>query len=225
MTPYEILMNRGVTRLCHFTKFNNLAQIITSEYGILASSFIRSDIKNVTDTERYDGELSYICCSVEFPNSWYLLKAEQNNKDKIFRDWVVIYINPAILNIRQIKYCPCNASTANGEYISDNMDSFESIFASNLPTFGYPRSSKMLSCCPTDGQAEILIKQSIPRDFFSGIAVNNKDMARRVYVMLKMLNYDSLSIYIAPDIFTKEWSAKARAGKRSQEILFDGLEE
>lgn len=225
MTPCEILIKRGVTRLCHFTKFSSLTQIITSEDGILASNSIRSDIKDVTDVARYDGELDHICCSVEFPNSWFLKRAEQNNRDKIFRDWVVIYIKPVVLNARQAKYCPCNASKAYGSYICDKMQTVESIFDTNVPAFDYSRSQFMLSCCPTNGQAEILIKQNIPRKYFSGIAVNNIDMAQRVYSMLKMLDFKDLPIFISPDVFTKRWSELARVGRRPKEILFEGEEE
>ena len=75
MTAYEILIDRGVTRLCHFTKFQSLTHILSSDYGVSSSSLIRQDMKNVTDKERYDGELNYVCCSVQYPNSWFLKKA------------------------------------------------------------------------------------------------------------------------------------------------------
>ena len=66
MNGYDILVARGVTRLCHFTKLQNFTHIILSAEGILASSSIRQDVKNVIDKERYDGELDYVLlfCSV-----------------------------------------------------------------------------------------------------------------------------------------------------------------
>lgn len=67
MSAYDILAARGFTRLCHFTKLQSLTHIITSENGILASSSIRQDTKNVNDTARYDGELNFVCCSVQYP--------------------------------------------------------------------------------------------------------------------------------------------------------------
>ena len=177
MSAYDILVVRGVTRLCHFTKLQNLTHIITSEGGVLASNSIRQDTKNVNDTARYDGELDSVCCSVQYPNSWFLKKAMQNNLNKIFKDWVVLYIDLAILKYKNAKFCPCNASKANGAYIEGNMDNIDSIFSASVSTFDYPRSAKMLSCCPTDGQAEILIENNIPREYIQGIAVGNEDVA------------------------------------------------
>lgn len=224
MKPCEILANRGVTRLCHFTKLNNLVQIITSEDGILSSDSIRPDIKDVTDSIRYDGVLDHVCCSVEFPNSWFLNSAKQNNRDKIFREWAVIYIKPEILDVRQAKYCPCNASKNRGGFISDNMEELESIFADEVSGFEHRRRPSMLSCCPTNGQAEILIKDNIPRDFFSGIAVGNEDVANRVYAMFKTFDLKGWPIYISSDVLTTRWSEMARNGKRPREIKFQGAE-
>jgi len=218
MSAYEILKERGVTRLCHFTKFQSLTHIITSADGIIASSSIRSDIKNVTDEARYDGELEYICCSVQYPNSWFLNKAKQNNKDQIFRDWVVLYIDLEILNDRKAKFCQCNASKSNGAYINSNMDKLEVIFAHSVPTFSYPRSSKMLSCCPTNEQAEILIKDSIPRSYISGIAVGTEDLANRIYATLKLCGVEIIPIYIAPDVLATSWSSMIKDGRRPSEI-------
>ena len=65
MSAYDILTARGVTRLCHFTKFQNLTHIISSADGVLASSAIQQDTKNLNDIARYDGELNFVCCSVQ----------------------------------------------------------------------------------------------------------------------------------------------------------------
>lgn len=218
MSAYNILAARGVTRLCHFTKFQSLTHIITSVDGVLASSSIQQDTKNVNDTVRYDGELDFVCCSVQYPNSWFLETSIQRDLNEIFKDWLVLYIDLSILKDKHTKFCPCNASKANGAYISDNMDDIDSIFASKVSTFSYPRTAKMLSCCPTDGQAEILIENNIPRKYINGIAVGNEDVAGRVYAILKMYNLKHINIYIAPDIFTKKWSNMVREGCPPNEI-------
>ena len=225
MSAYDILTRRGVTRLCHFTKLQNLTHIITCADGILASSSIRQDTKNVNDTARYDGELDFVCCSVQYPNSWFLHKAMQNYPDKIFSEWVVLYIHLNILEYKNTKFCPCNASRANGAYISKNMDNIDSIFASTVSTFAYPKTSKMLSCCPTDGQAEILIENNIPRKYIQAIAVGNEDVAGRVYSILKINNQKHISIYIAPDILTAKWSHMIKKGCSPNEIRCEWSEE
>lgn len=225
MSAYNILTARGVTRLCHFTKFQNLTHIITSVNGVLASDAIQQDTKNVNDTARYDGELDFVCCSVQYPNSWFLEKSMERDSNKIFKDWVVLYIDLNILRYKTTKFCPCNASKAGGSYISNNMDDIDSIFASTVSTFAYPRTSKMLSCCPTDGQAEILIENNIPREYINGIAVGNKDIAGRVYAMLKIYNLNHISVYIAPDVLTKRWSNMVRKGCPPVEIQCHWSEE
>lgn len=217
MRAFDILKAHGVSRLCHFTKFQSLTHILASDSGVLASSSIRSDTKNVTDTARYDGELDYICCSVEYPNSWFLKKAIQSDSDKIFKEWVVLYIDLDILKHRSAKFCPCNASKASGVYIEGQMENLDSIFAVSIPTFAYSRSPKMLSCCPTDGQAEILIKDSIPKDYIIGIATGNVDIARRIYAMLKIYGIEQVSVYVAPDVLTPSWSNMIKNGRRPSE--------
>lgn len=225
MSAYDVLTERGVTRLCHFTKLQSLTHIITSQNGVLASSSIRQDTKNVTDTARYDGELDFVCCSVQYPNSWFLKKAMQNNPDKIFKDWVVLFVDLSILKHKIAKFCPCNASKSRGAYIDGNMDNIDSIFATSVSTFAYPRSPKMLSSCPTDGQAEILIEDSIPREYITGIAVGNEDVAKRVYAMLKMYGMEHISLYTAPDVLTPNWSNMIKNGRRPDEIQCDWSEE
>lgn len=213
MNGYEILKKRRVTRLCHFTKFQKLCHILESEQGILASNVIRFDTKNVIDNERYDGETDHVCCSIQYPNSWYLKKARERNFDIIFRDWIVLYIEPSILMYRNAKFCPCNASRDRGAYINGDMSQLESIFAYSLQTFRYSRSPKMPICCPTDGQAEILIKDNIPRSMIWGIGVSNEEMAERTAAMLKITEQTQIKIYISEDIFSNVWSNLVREGR------------
>lgn len=217
MNAYDILAIRGVTRLCHFTKLQSFIHIISSVDGILSSNSIRQDTKNVTDKARYDGELNHVCCSVEYPNSWFLNRARERYIDNVFNEWIVLYINLSILNHRSAKFCPCNASKLSGKYIDDNMNNIESIFADTVPTFSRSRSSKMLSCCPTDGQAEILVRDNIPPEYIGGIAVGNKDIASRVYAMFITLNIQPIPIYIAPDVLTPKWNDIIRNGQRPDE--------
>ena len=105
------------------------------------------------------------------------------------------------------------------------MENVETIFAKQTSTFKYSRTPSMLSCCPTDGQAEILIRDNIPRSCLLGIAVGNEDIAKRIYAMLDVYEVKQIHIYISPDILTPNWSTMVRQGSRPNEILYGGSEE
>lgn len=225
MSAYNILLSRGVTRLCHFTKFQSLTHIIASEDGVLASGSIRQDTKNVVDIARYDNELDFVCSTVEYPNSWFLNRAIESNLDSIFNDWVVLYIDLSIVRDKRIKFSPCNASKGCGAYINKNADEIETIFSPSVSTFRYPRTPQMLSCCPTDGQAEVLIAENIPRKYIKGIALGSEDVAKRVYAMLKLYDIDYIPLYIAPDVLTPKWSQLIKNGRRPKEVPCVWLEE
>lgn len=221
MNAESFLRNRGVTRLCHFTKLKNLVHIIAGNEGILASSAIRPDTQDAKDPERYDGELDYVCCSVEYPNSWYLVKAQKRDADQIFKGWVVVFIDLSVLECRMIKFCPCNAAKNRGAYIQDDISQIGSLFASpNVRN--WTRPPRMLTCCPTDDQAEILIKGNIPSSFIKGIGVCCQDDAKIAYSMLKTFGKSDIPIYMAPDVLDTKWSTQVRAGIRPDEIyVFD----
>lgn len=220
MEAYEILRDKGVSRLCHFTKLQKFVHIVSSSNGILSSDSIRSDIKEMTDKQRYDGELEYICCSIEYPNSWFLKNAMQRNTNPVFREWIVLYIDMDILKQRELKFCPCNAAKDHGRYIFEDVGNLESLFAQKT-ILGRIRPECMLQCCPTDGQAEILIRKNIPRDFITGVVAANEEIASQVYSILKTIGVSGISIYVAPDIVTTDWSAMVRAGRIPYEWIFD----
>lgn len=220
MGARESLKEHGVTRFCHFTKLQMLTHILSTNQGILASDSIRSDVKTVTDSDRYDGELQHVCCSIEYPNSWFLRQAQERDTDQIFREWVVLYIDLGILDYRDAKFCACNAARNFGRYIFSDLVRVGTLFSS--PTIlGRQRDLKMLKCCPTDDQAEVLIKDSVPRSYITGIAVGNDDVAARVSSMLATYFVPDKQIFIAPDVLSTNWSNIVRTGKRPNETLFE----
>lgn len=225
MEAYDILVARGVSRLCHFTLFKNLTHILSDEKGILASNSISPDTRTVNDRYRHDGLIDHVCCSIQYPNSWFLENATLKNEDSVFQDWVVVFINLKILDHSDAQFCPCNASKGRGYYINSDMTKVDMVFADSLDTFKHPRPLTMLSSCPTDGQAEILIRNNVPRSFIIGLAVADDIVAKRLHAMLLVMNLNNLPIYVAPDIFTRKWSRMVRIGVQPNEYLFSNEEE
>lgn len=218
MSAYEILKNRGVTRLCHFTNLARFVHIISSETGVCATANIDQDIKRETDHVRLDGECGYVCCSIEYPNSWFLRKAMERDIEEVFRDWIVLCIDLDVLRIRKIKYSPCNASTGNGNYIYSNEEELDMLF--DPVCVRMKRNPQILDCCATDDQAEILIENNIPREMISKIIVGNTVVAAQVYSILKVYGIRDISIAVASDVLNTNWSRIVRNGKRPEEMDF-----
>lgn len=223
MGVYDVLLNRGVTRLCHFTKIQSLTHILLTPDGILATSKINSESLNRVDPVRADGKTDYVCCSIEYPNSWYLDKAKNRDDSAIFREWAIMYIDIEILKHRDVKVSEGNAAKMNGIYICDGNDkNGEHLFDNKVNSYAYPRTSQMLMCCPTNAQSEVMVKDGIPRDYIKGIAVGDEETAKIVYAMRKTLGVENISIFIAPEVLNKNWRNYVQQGKRPEEVQYNG---
>ena len=218
---YNFLLSKDVTRICHFTKAVSLLHILTSSDGILATNFLNEQQKRNNDLERLDNNLDFVNCSIEYPNTWYLKRVRDN--DPIFKDWVIIFIDLNSLKNKQLKFCPCNAATANGKYIDSEYSTLVNMYN---PVLNYKwlrkRTAKMLPCCPTDDQAELLIHKNIELSNITGLAVTNEMIAFEVDARCKILNVATPPIFIAPDLFETKCSDLIRRGIRPQEVLFTG---
>ena len=107
-----------------------------------------------------------------------------------------------------------------GKYIFSDLSRLETLYSS--PTvLGRQRDSNMLNCCPTDDQAEVLIEDSIPRNYLTGIAVGNDDIAARVSAILATYSVPNKKIFISPDVLSTNWSAIVRNGGKPNETLFE----
>ncbi len=221
---------RGITRLCHFTPARNLAHIASHVDGIKSSSGLRADQSacfTATDAQRIDGYTGHICCSIEYPNAWYLSKAEAN--EVLFKDWVILFIAPHYLWDPETYYCPRNASADSGGQVVKSLSGFRSLFAPSIVgAYGYTRyrASKHLECSPTDDQAEVLVKKNICLADILGVAVKDESQAKNEIARLRLAGSDPnlFRFFIAPELFSKyKLSDLIRAGKRPTELLYSSI--
>ena len=212
---------RGITRLCHFTPSRNLGHILTGITGILATKKLQKDERSVftpTDLKRLDRHEAYICCSIEYPNAWYFDIAK--SKDELFKDWVILFINPKYLWLSGTRFCPRNAAWGQGRSVAEGKEAFLSMFAQSVAGAGnrtFTRSDTRLACCPTDDQAEVLIPDQIGTADILAIAVPTETQAKNEALRLSILGVpgDKFNFVIAPTLFDKQMlSNSIRSGKR-----------
>lgn len=216
-------VSRGIARICHFTQSRNLAHIFDDPLGLCSTRTLQEyDLPhNPTDTERFDGRDDLICCSIEYPNTYYFAKVRE--RDPLFRDWVVLFIEPSYLWHPETRFCPCNAARSCGGYIQAGIEGFSSLYTERSPGITFPRPRTHLPAAPTDIQAEVLLMDPIPLDSITAIAVQTVEQAQREIcrMHLQALSFDK-PIYIAPDFFDKTSLPRMiQRGVRATETLYE----
>lgn len=199
---------RGIARLCHFTPSRNLLHIAAGQKGVLSTAKLSEAeraVFNATDLLRLDGHKEHICCSVEFPNGWYFSQAR--DKEPLFRDWVVLLIDPQHLAREGTLFSPGNAATGGGRYLAEGVDGFSDMFADVVQgrTTTYRRTPGKLDACPTDQQAEVLIRDQIPPGDILAVAVQNEQQGQTEQARLRItgLDPDQFRFVVAPYMFDK----------------------
>lgn len=214
----EQIMERGITRLCHFTKSKNISHILGEQNGILSSDIIPKHIKDINDNLRLDNKKEYICCSIEYPNVFYL-DAIRNN-DKLFKEWSILIIEPSVITKRPCLFSPVNAATENGKYIERGRNGFSKLYSPSIKTNKKTiyRNNNYLKSCPTDMQAEVLVKEVIPKEYIKGLIVNNEEEGKKQLLKLQLLGLEkNIKIVVSSELFTKESYIKLKQGQKLRE--------
>ena len=216
-------IGRLITRLCHLTPSRNLVHIATDPKGILASDMLAGDHEdtfNPVDGERLDGFSDHVCCSIQYPNTWYLRKARQ--RDNIFLDWVILLLKPDLLWYPGTKFSPRNAAASYGSLVQEGIDGFSGMFAENISGAGgrtFSRAANHPAFLPTDDQAEVLIPHAVAPDNILGVVVQGEDQARREMARMETLGARLPQYIVAPDLFDPEpLSGMLRSGRLPTEV-------
>ena len=212
---------RGITRLCPFTQSRNLAHIFGDNNGLLSTQTLQQhDMPhNPTDPDRYDGRDNLICCSVEYPNTYYFIKVRE--RDRLFKDWVVLTIESSYLWHPETYFCPCNAARQCGRHTQQGINGFNSLFAQSSPGINFTRPSTHLLSAPTDIQAEVLVSDPVPLADITSIVVKSNEQAQRELCRLRLQGITiNKPIYVAPDFYRRrQLSSLIQRGNRATETL------
>lgn len=165
----NIIVERGITRLIHFTPKENLPSI--QKNGIMSVKTMKdkgiSYVHN--DNYRFDKTTDGISLSIQNPNQFILMKFKKQYNN---RDYVCLILDPALLyeitdesgtHLAPRKYCNYNAAALCTEEDDENI---EIMFKDNITagswmnTRIYNRCSKDDNATTTD-QAEILFRSTI----------------------------------------------------------------
>lgn len=218
---------RGISRICHFTPSRNLVHIAAHPDGIKSTNSLRADQSacfTATDKHRIDGYTDHISCSVEYPNAWYLSKAQP--LEVLFKDWVILFIAPHYIWHPDTCFCARNAAAGSGSHVVASFDGLKGLFAPSVRgAYGQTRQRgpTHLPCSPTDDQAEVLIKSKILLADIVGVAVKDKPQAKNEIARLRHAGIDpkSFRFVIAPVLFDKyKLSGSIRSGNRPIETFY-----
>lgn len=87
----------------------------------------------------------------------------------------------------------------------------------------FTRTNVQLASCPTDVQAEVLVKEVIPKQDILQIAVTTEEQANEEKNRLDILKIklEHISFIIAPHMFDGSWVNLIKAGKYPREKIVD----
>lgn len=210
MTPATTAAARGATRLCHFTPALNLPHILR-DGQIRPAAALSEDARacfNPTDLVRLDGHPDCVCCSIEYPNGFYLVRARQSGRLQHFPDWIVMLLPLALMDRPGTLFSPRNAAAGSGAFLEPGQAGLGRCYASAVAGSGgntFTRGPRHLPGCPTDQQAEVLVPGNVPMSDVSGMVVASSTQARAELARLHAvgLSLGDTPLIVAPAFFDR----------------------
>lgn len=216
------VLRRDIRRLCHFTSSANLLHVLQSRLLKDRATLDREEnvVVNPTDEMRLDGHREAICCSVEYPNTYYMDIAIK--KQILFEGWVILLLKPDLLWSPDALFCEKNAAAGNGALIKSGELGYNAMFPASA--MGYPRKATQLLCSPTDLQAEVLIPGPVPLSQVVGMIMRSEEQVQTELVRWETVGIErpDVPIYISPTLYSKtELRNHIWQGRRPDEIFYE----
>ncbi|MCC3332931.1 DarT ssDNA thymidine ADP-ribosyltransferase family protein [Nocardia abscessus] len=191
ITVEEALKRVPVSRLIHFTPVSNLEgifrdQAIRSRSDLATNS---ADSYDATDYRRFDNNHGHVCCSFEYPNSYYQNQASQKTEFVNYPDWVSLVLNVELIKRPGTMFSPRNAAKQNGAWLEEGGQAMLNCWANPSPGGRYPRRPKHNPAVPTDLQSEVHIPGAISLSEVSAIIARSAEHARSLFGFLHSFGY------------------------------------
>ena len=186
MNIKEFIDEKGIKSLYHFTKSENLYNIL--KYGLLSRMTLdNNEIDyDYNDEKRLENKLNAICTSISFPNykMFYKYRQEESNSD-----WCVIELDPSILYEKNCLFCISNAArkseTNRNDICKTGLNGLKLLFDAE------GRSADLSSKFTTDPQAEVLVLGNIEQSYIKRIVFDtNKPVFKHKNYPNFRFNYD-----------------------------------
>lgn len=171
MNPIEReARRRGIKRLIHFTRAENVDSI--ARHGLLPphDARLRGIHARVNDQERFDHRPRAVGLSVSFPNYQMLYKLICEDRDC---DWAILMIDPCVLWYGCCAFFPTNAASTEMAKLDirlrEDVNAFCEMF-SDFDRHGRRRGVVLHAYEPTDPQAEVLAFGEVPASLIRKVA-------------------------------------------------------
>ncbi|MFV7444367.1 DarT ssDNA thymidine ADP-ribosyltransferase family protein [Acinetobacter pittii] len=167
----EVINKREITSIFHFTRVENLNNILTN--GIVPRSNLSNKTSIFNDTVRADGKLDHSSFSISFPNHlmFYRLRCAVPESK-----WAILVFKSDLLTTNNCLFYPVNAASSNVSRSPVNMfrggQALERMFTYSTES----RESVLRSCDPTDVQAEVMIPGVVTMENLKGCILSEKDL-------------------------------------------------
>lgn len=223
MTVREYIIRRGITRLCHFTKSVSLPYIFNNELGIKSVKLLEAEGIEVkkNDYNRYDGKTDYLSCSIQYPNMYYFDIIRNN--DELFKEWVVLLLNPLIMECENTLFCQTNAAFRSGRFLKYGLDGLVEMFLerSTIGNHLQDRTTEMPINTPTDAQAEVMIYSNIAVSNIIGMVCPTLAQANREFNRFEQMGIPiTFDIFYSQEMFQKSFFYELKKGRLPKEDTF-----
>ncbi|MCX7545352.1 DarT ssDNA thymidine ADP-ribosyltransferase family protein [Marinicella gelatinilytica] len=218
-TDYKKFINeiniKGIKYLIHFTPTINLFSILERKElmsrlkleGLDIDQFDILDYVQFADDERYDDK-NYINLSVSGPNTFLLSKFRKKSLEDIAITWCVLKISPKYIYEKETLFSVTNAASYSAKKqfgISGDLGKFKMLFEKqiNIKTINGVRElnrNNLHSKYPTDVQAEILVKDSIPSESIIAVCFETKE--KLAEAKAAMSSFDTSNFVLDKEIFS-----------------------
>lgn len=210
---------RGIEFLIHFTPTINLFSILENNELMSRAKLESLDIEQFdildyvqfTDDVRYDDK-SYINLSLSAPNTFLFSRFRQKTKNDFTINWCILKIDPKHIYDNDTFFAVTNAASnsAKKQYgISGDLEKFKMLFKEqlNINTFNGVRTlnrNSLHSKYPTDVQAEILVKNTIPAESIISVCFESED--KLAEAKAAMSSFDTSKFVVDKVIFSSNRS-------------------
>lgn len=210
------LADLSVRRLVHFTPSRNLPHILRTR-EIRTTAALESDPPEsaftTTDTERFDGHKDKICCSLLYPNTYYLHKAREKEPARNYPDWSILLLDPQLAAREGTLFCPRNAAAGRGGSLAAGPEGLRACYAPAINGSGatWRRGDRHRPGAPTDLQAEVLIPGAIPLTSVEAIVLPSEAHVRQERARLRQVGLDPNTVQwrVSSGMFDKTTVANA----------------